>query len=95
MNAKEATAKAIANVKELYEKVADCRLEELAKDDAGWKITISFVVEEIPTSSGISLNELRRSLSDKHKYATVRLYKSLSISDDTGELIAMNSVKAI
>ncbi|WLE97858.1 MAG: hypothetical protein QTN59_03270 [Candidatus Electrothrix communis] len=94
MNAKEAADKAIANVKELYEKAMDCRLEELAKDDAIWKVTISFLVEEIPTRSGSRLNNLQKSFPNEYKYLTVRLYKLLTVSDETGELIAMNSVKA-
>lgn len=93
MNAKEAVSKAVENVKELYEKVADCRLKELATSDGVWKITISFVVEEIPTETKSPLSKFQQSLSDEYNYATVRLYKSLSISDDTGELVAMNSVE--
>ncbi|MCW5201379.1 hypothetical protein VU10_01325 [Desulfobulbus sp. US1] len=93
MNAKEATAKAIANVEELYEKVVDCRLEELSKDERLWKITISFLVEEIP-ESGNRLDKFRKSLVDQQEYTMVRLYKSFSISDETGELIEMSSVKA-
>ncbi len=94
MNAKEAVSKAVGNVKDFYDKVADCRLEELATNDAVWKITISFVLEEIPTGTKSPLSKFQQSLSDEYKYATVRLYKSLSISDDTGELIAINSVEA-
>ncbi|MCI5150183.1 MAG: hypothetical protein D3916_12485 [Candidatus Electrothrix sp. MAN1_4] len=93
MNAKEATAKAISNVEELYEKVMDCRLEELSKDEEVWKITISFLVEEVPESgtSGNRLHNLRASIAT---HTTVRLYKSFSIADETGELIEMTSVKA-
>ncbi|WPD21183.1 MAG: hypothetical protein SD837_13345 [Candidatus Electrothrix scaldis] len=93
MNAKEAADKGIAIIGELYEKAMDCRLEELAKNDAIWKVTISFLLEEIPIRSGSRLSSFQKSLSNGYKYATVRLYKSLSIFDDTGELIAMNSVK--
>ncbi|MGB5685639.1 MAG: hypothetical protein WBM35_07500 [Candidatus Electrothrix sp.] len=93
MNAKEATAKAIANVEELYEKVVDCRLEELSKDDRLWKITISFLVVEVP-ESGNRLDKLQTSLAVHKEYTTVRLYKSFSIADETGELIEMTSVKA-
>ena len=93
MNAKEATAKAIANVKELYEKVADCRLEELSKNEEIWKITISFLVKEVPLS-GSQLDDLRKALENGREYKMVRLYKSFSISDETGELIEMTSVKA-
>ena len=93
MNAKEATAKAIANVKELYEKVVDCRLEELSKNEEIWKITISFLVEEVPLS-GSQLDDLRKVLENGREYNMVRLYKSFSISDETGELIEMTSVKA-
>ncbi len=94
MKAKKAVDKAIANVEELYEKAMDCRLEELAKDDTVWKVTISFLVEEIPTRSGSRLKNLHKSLPNEYNYATVRLYKSLTISDESGELIAMNSVEA-
>lgn len=93
MNAKEATAKAIANVEDLYEKVIDCRLEELSKNEEIWKITISFLVEEVPVA-GNRLDNLRNSLAERQEYIMVRLYKSFSISDETGELIEMTSVKA-
>ncbi|MCI5130232.1 MAG: hypothetical protein D3904_01630 [Candidatus Electrothrix sp. EH2] len=93
MNAKEATAKAIANVEELYEKVMDCRLEELSRGEKIWKITISFLVKEVPVA-GNRLDHLRKSLEDQCEYTMVRLYKSFSISDETGELIEMTSVKA-
>ncbi|MCI5218091.1 MAG: hypothetical protein D3914_02605 [Candidatus Electrothrix sp. LOE2] len=93
MNAKEATAKAIANLKELYEKVIDCRLEELSKDEKIWKITISFLVEEVPLS-GNDIDNLRKALASQQEYTMVRLYKSFSIADETGELIEMTSAKA-
>ena len=93
MNAKEATAKAIANVQDLYEKVVDPRLEELSRDEEIWKITISFLVEEVPIS-GSNLDNLRKALANGGEYTMVRLYKSFSIADETGELIEMTSVKA-
>ena len=82
MNAKEAADKAIANVEKLYARVLDCRLEEFAKDGEDWKITLSFIVEEIPDSGNRLVTKMRR------------LYKLLTISDNTGEVVKMNSVKA-